>query len=128
MKPSFIYVGIRVKDMSKSIEFYTKFLGMEDKGHSRIEVTKGDVVYLESKDAKVGIELNHYDKDSQFNSDYVVGEGLDHLAFSVEEFDATMRQAREAGYKIFKEVDTGKSKWAYIEDPNGIWIELCKSG
>jgi lactoylglutathione lyase len=123
----FTYVGIRVKNMKKSIDFYTRFLGMKDKGHSRIEVTKGDVAFLESEDRKFGIELNHYDAKSPFNVKYVVGEGLDHLAFGVEDLDATLKQAKKLGYKFLKEIRTKKSRWAYVEDPNGIWVELFKT-
>jgi len=126
LKAKFTYVGIRVKNMKKSIDFYTKFLGMEDKGHSRIEVSKGDVVYLESGDRNVGIELNHYDAKSPFNTKYVAGEGLDHLAFGVDYLDASLKLAKKLGYKVAKDVKTEKSRWAYVEDPNGIWIELFK--
>ncbi len=123
----FTYVGIRVKNMKKSIDFYTKFLGMKDKGHTRIETTKGDVEFLESSDGKFGIELNHYDTDSPFNTKYVVGEGLDHLAFGVKDLDAALREAKKLGYRALKEIRTEKSRWAYVEDPNGIWIELFKT-
>ena len=127
MKAKFTYVGIRVKNMKRSLEFYTKFLGMKDKGHARIEISKGDVAYLESKDGKVGIELNHYDAKSPYNVKYVVGEGLDHLAFGVDDLEASLEQAKKLGYKLLKEVRTEKSRWAYVEDPNGIWVELFKA-
>ncbi|HYC11519.1 MAG TPA: VOC family protein [Nitrososphaerales archaeon] len=127
MEAKFTYVGIRVKNMKKSVEFYTKLLGMKDQGHSRIEVAKGDVAFLQSNDGEVGIELNHYDSDSPFNTKYVVGEGLDHLAFGVKDLDAALRQAKKLGYKFLKEVRTEKSRWAYIQDPNGIWVELFKT-
>lgn len=113
--------------MRKSVDFYTKFLGMKDQGHSRIEVTKGEVVFLQSRDEKVGIELNHYDPDSPFDTKYVVGEGLDHLAFGVKNLDAALKQAKKLEYKFLKEVKTEKSRWAYVEDPNGIWIELFEA-
>jgi len=127
METKFTYVGIRVKNMKKSVEFYTKFLGMKDQGHSRIEVAKGDVAFLQTKDGEVGIELNHYDSDSPFNTKYVVGEGLDHLAFGVKDLDAALKQAKKLGYKFLKEVRTEKSRWAYVQDPNGIWVELFKT-
>jgi lactoylglutathione lyase len=127
METKFTYVGIRVRNMKKSVEFYTKFLGMKDQGHSRIEVAKGDVAFLQSKDGEVGIELNHYDSDSPFNTKYVVGEGLDHLAFGVKDLDTALKQAKKLGYKFLKEVKTEKSRWAYVQDPNGIWVELFKA-
>ncbi len=124
MEAKFTYVGIRAKNMKKSIEFYTKFLGMKDEGHSRIDAAKGDVVFLVSGEGKVGIELNHYDSDSPFNTKYVVGEGLDHLAFGVRNLAAALREAKRHGYRYITEIKTEKSRWAYVEDPNGIWIEL----
>lgn len=127
MEAKFTYVGIRVKNMQKSIDFYTKFLGMKDKGHSRIEVTKGDVALLESGDGQVGLELNHYDAKSPYSAKYVVGEGLDHLAFGVEDLDAALARAKKLGYRLLKDVKTDKSHWAYVEDPNGIWVELFKT-
>jgi len=127
LETKFTYVGIRVRNMKKSVDFYTKFLGMKDQGHSRIEVAKGDVAFLQTKDGEVGLELNHYDSDSPFNTKYVVGEGLDHLAFGVKDLDAALRQAKRLGYKFLKEIKTEKSRWAYVQDPNGIWVELFKT-
>jgi methylmalonyl-CoA/ethylmalonyl-CoA epimerase len=127
MEAKFTYVGIRVRSMKKSLDFYTTFLGMKDKGQSRIEVAKGDVAYLVSEDGKVGIELNHYDSDSPFNTKYTVGEGLDHLAFGVKDLDSALREAKRKGYKFLKEMRTDKSRWVFVQDPNGIWIELFKS-
>ncbi|MDA4125320.1 MAG: VOC family protein [Thaumarchaeota archaeon] len=127
MKSKFTYVGIRVKSMRKSLDFYTRFLGMKDKGHTRIEVSKGDIAYLESEEMKVGIELNHYDADSPFNTKYVVGEGLDHLAFGVKDLDKALKRAKKLGYRLRDDIKTEKSRWAYVEDPNGIWIELFKT-
>ncbi len=126
MKTRFVYVGIRVKDMGKSLDFYTSYLGMKDTGHSRIEETKGDVAFLQSEDGKVGIELNHYDPDSPYNSSYSVGEGLDHLAFEVSDMDEAIREATKLGYRVAGEVKTKTSRWAYVEDPDGIWIELVR--
>ena len=128
MKTRFFYVGIRVRDIDRSIEFYTKFLGMKKKDHSRIEATKGDVVFLEPEEGQVGIELNHYDEDSKFNAKYVVGEGLDHLAFGVKDLDGALSEARRLGYRVVEEVKTEESRWAYVEDPDGLWIELVQSG
>ncbi len=127
MKAKFVYVGIRVKSMKKSMDFYTKFLGMKDKGSSRIETTKGDVAFLVTEDGSVGIELNHYDSDSPFNTEYSVGESLDHLAFEVKDLDSALRRAKKEGYRVVSEIKTKTSRWAYVEDPNGIWIELVKS-
>jgi lactoylglutathione lyase len=124
MKARFAYVGIRVKDLRRSIEFYTKLLGMRVTGRFRIKETKGEVVNLVSKDRRFTLELNQYAKNSPHNTRYVTGEGLDHLAFGVRDLDKALEEARLAGYPTILEVRTKKSRWAYIKDPDGIWIEL----
>ena len=128
VKTEFIYVGIRVKDLEESIKFYTKVLGMKLTGRQRIEETKGDVAGLQSgKSGKseFALELNHYDEDSPYNTKYTVGEGLDHLAFKVEDIDKALQLAKREGYNLLHEVKTKSSRWAYVKDPNGIWIELA---
>ena len=126
LEAKFTYVGIRVKDLEESVAFYTGFLGMKVRGRSRFEQTKGDAVSLESPDGKFEIELNHYDDDSPYNVPYVVGEGLDHLAFAVEDLDAALDEARKNGHQVKADIRTDKSRWAFVEDPNGIWVELFK--
>jgi len=124
VQADFTYVGIRVKDMDQSVDFYTKVLGMKLVGKTRIEKTKGEVASLHSREGGFELELNHYDSDSPHSVPYVVGEGLDHLAFKVDSLDDALRQAEGLGYRTKQELKTESSRWAYIEDPNGIWIEL----
>ena len=124
MKTKFTYVGIRVKDLQRSIEFYTKLLGMKVKGRGRIEQTKGETVGLESEEGGFVLELNYYEKDSPYCTEYVVGEGLDHLAFKVDDLDKALEEAKSSGHHLVLEMKVDGSRWAYLEDPNGIWIEL----
>lgn len=124
MEADFTYVGIRVKDMQQSINFYTKVLGMKLVGKSKIENSKGEVANLQSKEGGFQLELNHYDTDSPHNTPYLVGEGLDHLAFRVNNLDEALRTAENLGFRTKLDMKTDSSRWAYIEDPNGIWIEL----
>jgi lactoylglutathione lyase len=124
MKAKFTYVGIRVEDLQRSVDFYTKLLGMKVTGRSRIEQTKGETVGLETEDGGFSLELNYYEKESPYYKEYVVGEGLDHLAFGVEDLSKALEQARASGYRVISEMKVNESRWAYVEDPNGIWIEL----
>jgi lactoylglutathione lyase len=124
MKITFTYVGIRVKDMAESVSFYTEVLGMKEVGRSRITVANGDAVNLVSDDGGFNLELNSYDKGSKYDADYVIGEGLDHLAFQTENLDKFLEEVKAMGYPVAAEMKTEKSRWVYIVDPNGIWIEL----
>lgn len=124
MKFKFTYVGIRVTDLQRSIDFYTKVLGMKVTGRGKIEQTKGETVGLQSEKDGFILELNHYEESSPYNTKYTVGEGLDHLAFKVDDLDKALEEARSAGHRTILKMKADGGRWAYIEDPDGIWIEL----
>ena len=124
MKSHFAYVGIRVTNLQRSIDFYTKILGMVVSGRGKIEQTKGETVGLQSEKDGFTLELNYYEKDSPFFAKYGAGEGLDHLAFKVDDVDKVLEEARKAGHPLILEMRADGSRWVYVEDPDGIWIEL----
>jgi len=124
MKSKFMYVGIRVTDLERSIDFYTNMLGMKVSGRSKIEQTKGETVGLQTEKDGFTLELNYYEKDSPYNTKYVVGEGLDHLAFKVDDLEKTLEEAKKAGHRTILQMKADGGQWAYIEDPDGNWIEL----
>jgi lactoylglutathione lyase len=120
MKAEFKYVGIRVTNLQKSIDFYIKLLGMKVEYRGKTEQTKGETVALQSTEGGFILELNYYEKESPFNTKYTAGEGLDHLAFKVDNLDKALEEARKAGHRVILEVKSKEGKWAYIEDPDGI--------
>ncbi len=124
MNAKFMYVGIRVTNLEKSIDFYTNVLGLKIAGRGKVAETKGETVALQSEKDGFILELNFYEKDSPYNTKYIVGEDLDHLAFKVDDLDKALEEARKAGYRTVLEIKSDGSRWAYIEDPDEIWIEL----
>jgi lactoylglutathione lyase len=124
MKSKLTYTGIRVKDLDASVAFYTKVLGMKEVGRSKVEAADGEVVNLVTEDDGHMIELNFYAPSSKFYSNYVVGDGIDHLAFQVEDLDKALQEAARAGHPTVLDMKGKTSRWAYIQDPNGIYIEL----
>jgi lactoylglutathione lyase len=124
MKTKFTYTGIRVKDLNQSLQFYTQVLGMKETGRSKIEQTKGEAVSLETHEGGPVLELNYYAKGSSFDTGYMAGEGIDHLAFQVDDLDKALAEAAKAGHPVVLDMKTSTSRWAYIQDPNGIFIEL----
>lgn len=124
MKSKFTYTGIRVTDLQRSIDFYTKILGMNLIDRSKIEQTKGETAVLQSEKGGPVLELNCYREGSPYNTKYSVGEGLDHLAFKVDDLDKALEEARKAGHKTVLKLQQDSGRWAYIEDPDGIWLEL----
>ncbi len=127
----FIYTGIRVKNMEESLKFYTDVLGMVIvEPLQEMSPTKGSAVTLKSPNSEQVLELNYYEQDSPFNSAYVNGEDLDHIAFDVQDLTATVEELKRQGIEVVVEPyaigsDIGW-KEAYVKDPNGIWIELLQ--
>jgi lactoylglutathione lyase len=117
-------VGIRVTNLQRSIDFYTKILGMKLAGRGKVEQTKGETVSLESEKGGFILELNYYEEKSPHNTKYTAGEGLDHLAFKVDNLDKALKEAKSAGHPTILEMKADGGRWAYIEDPDGTWIEL----
>ena len=126
MKATLVYTGIRVKDLDESLRFYIGLLGMKMTGRNKIDATGGEVASVKSEEVGHEIELNYYPDGSKYATDYTVGEGLDHLAFRVEDLDEALARFAKAGHPSVCEVNTGKSRWAYVQDPNGIYIELLE--
>lgn len=117
--------------MEESLKFYTEVLGMVivDPLES-LEPTKGSAVTLRSPNSEQVLELNYYGQDSPFNSSYVNGEELDHIAFDVQDLTVTVKELKRKGVEVLVEPGAigGSIGWkeAYVKDPNGIWIELLE--
>jgi len=124
MKAKLAYTGIRVKDLDESVKFYTELLGMKETGRSDVEASRGQTVQLVSENGGPTLELNYYGKGSKFYTEYSIGEALDHIAFQVEDLNKLKAEAGKAGCPVVLEMKSGNSQWAYIQDPNGSWLEV----
>jgi lactoylglutathione lyase len=124
MRVAFGYTGIRVKDLEESVKFYTGVLGMKEVDRFTQESTLGKVVLLAMEGSGHQLELNYYPPGNRFDVKYDVGEGLDHLGFEVKDLDAVLAEAKRAGYPAHLVMKDSTHRWAYIQDPNGIWIEF----
>lgn len=119
------YFGIRVKDLGKSIEFYTELLGLKKLREGRM-YHGGKWVLLEDPRSHQRLELNWYPKDSPYATPYKPGEELDHIGFKVQDAAQTFKKLVAKGAKPAL-VPTGKAGVKgiyYLKDPNGIWIEF----
>jgi len=66
----FTYTGIRVRDMERSIDFYTEVMGMGLLFRERMKATGGEFAYLKGKSSAQRLELNWYPSDSPYYRDY----------------------------------------------------------
>ncbi len=127
MKYRFYYAGIRVRNLPRSLRFYTKALGMKADNHGTMG-HGGKYVQLVSPGSKMRIELNWYPPGSRFATRYTKGEELDHVAFVVDDVEKAYKDLLKKGAKSV--VSPAKAKAdkveVYVKDPDGIWIELLQ--
>ena len=130
MSPSFrfLHAMIRVFDMDKSIEFYTRHLGMKELRRTDYPEGKFTLAFIGygEEQGNTVIELTHnWDQAEK----YEIGSGFGHLAVSVPDIYGACDQMKAEGVTISREpgpMKHGTTVIAFIEDPDGYKIELIE--
>jgi len=123
MKARFFYAGIRVRNLQRSIGFYTKAFGMKVLGRGTMP-HGGKYVHLVTPGTRMRLELNWYPRGTRFYVPYRKGEEMDHLAFVVDDVRAAYRALLRMGAKPAVPPEESEGTEVYVKDPDGIWIEL----
>ena len=123
MKFRFYYSGIRVRDLRKSMDFYTRVMGMKVVGKGVMQ-HGGKFVQLRGRGSEQTLELNWYPKGSRFYTLYTEGQELDHLAFRVKDVRKAYGELIRKGAVPAVTPKESKGTEVYVKDPDGIWIEL----
>ncbi len=144
---------LRIKNPKVSLDFYTRILGMKLYRKIDFEDMKFSLYFLampgDVEDSLVPIdnnkrttwtfsqramlELTHNwgtESDESFN--YHNGndepKGFGHIGFSVPDVYKAAERFENLGVKFVKKPDDGKMKGlAFIEDPDGYWIEILQA-
>ena len=124
----FLHTMLRVFDLDKSIDFYTRLLGMKltrRKDYPSGEFTLAFVGYGDETDSTV-VELTHNWGQQE---PYDLGTGFGHLAIGVPDIYKTCESLQAEGVRIPRPpgpMKHGGSVIAFIEDPDGYKIELIE--
>ena len=123
LKPTRLgHVVLRVRDLDRSEEFYTKFLGLEVRGKR-----EGRMVFFSSReDSDHDLAIANVGADAPGPEATRVG--MYHFAYefeSIEDIKQAYRLTQEMGIEIAGFGDHGETKGLYVRDPDGIEIELC---
>jgi lactoylglutathione lyase len=122
-----LHTMLRVGDMQRSIDFYTRILGMQllrKHDNEEYQYTLAFVGYQPESQGAV-LELTYNWGTSQYD----IGTAYGHIALEVDDAAAACERIRAAGGKISREagpVKGGKTVIAFVEDPDGYKIELIE--
>lgn len=114
------YTALEVTDLDRTVNFYQNALGMKLAKRIRVTETKGELGIMKSEGPDHWLEINWY-PEHQFQS----GDQLDHLAFEVENLDHALAELQSKGISPISYIrESESSRWPYIADPDGVWIEI----
>lgn len=141
---------VRVKDPERSLDFYTRIMGMCVLRRLDFEQMQFSLYFLgklrddeqppESAPERTEwtfsqraiLELTHNwgtEKEASFSyhNGNAEPQGFGHICFSVPDLDAAVRWFDSHGVEFVKRPDQGKMKdVAFIKDPDGYWIEIIQ--
>ena len=123
-----LHTMIRVFDLEKSIDFYTRPLGMKLLRKREVPGGRYTLAFVgfgeEETSTVVELTYNWNQKEP-----YAIGSGFGHLAVGIPDVYGTCEKLGKAGVKITRApgpVKFGTSVIAFIEDPDGYKIELIE--
>lgn len=120
-----LHTMIRVGDLDKSIDFYTRAFGMKLIKRNDYPEGKFTLAFIGYADNDVQIELTH----NWDISNYELGTAFGHIALGVTDIYKACDIAKQVGGKITREpgpMKFGTTVIAFVEDPDGYKIELIQ--
>jgi len=126
----FTHTSIRSSDMDRSIDFYTRIMGLKLLSRHEIPQNNAEIVFLQDPEEKgAKLELTIYRNQKKFIQADYENRLFDHLAFEINNMENMISIMRKEKITItdepFKLTPTGPTI-AFIEDPDGILIELIE--
>jgi lactoylglutathione lyase len=122
-----LHTMLRVGDLQRSIDFYTKVLGMTLLRTSENPEYKYTLAFV-----GYGNNPDHAELELTYNwgvDKYDMGSAYGHIAISADDIYKTCEQVRAAGGNITREpgpVKGGTTVIAFITDPDGYKVELIE--
>ena len=127
-KFKYLHTMIRVIDLEKSINFYTKFFNMKLIRKNDFPGGKFSLAFL-----GYGSENDHTVLELTYNwdqkEDYDKGNGWGHIALGVEDIYDLCDDLEKSGLEIIRKpgpMKHGTTLIAFIKDPDGYSIELIE--
>lgn len=124
----FLHAMIRVRDLDKSVDFYSRHLGMRVLRRKDFPEGRFTNVFMgyEDEDSGTALELTH---NWGREEPYTHGSGFGHLAVAVPDIRAACARMEAEGVNVPRppgQMKHGTTVIAFIEDPDGYRIELIE--
>jgi len=120
---------LRVGDLQRSIDFYTRVMGMQLLRTTRRPEQQYDLAFV-----GYGHNPEHAEIELTYNygvDHYDLGTAYGHIALEVPDAAAACERIRAGGGKVTREagpVKGGTTVIAFVTDPDGYKIELIERG
>jgi methylmalonyl-CoA/ethylmalonyl-CoA epimerase len=125
------HIGIAVSNLEETLKLYTEVLGLELSGVEVVEDQKVRVAFLPIGDTE--IELLESTQPDGPIAKFIEkkGEGIQHIAFRVEDIHAALEDMRQKGVRLIDEqprYGAGGAKIAFLhpKSTHGVLVELCE--
>ena len=126
----FTHTSIRTSNIDKSINFYTRLMGLKLLSRREIPQNDAEIAFLQDPDGKgARLELTFFRKQKNFVQAEYEERVFDHIAFEIKDMEETLSVMRKSKVTIsdepYKLGPTGPVI-AFVEDPDGTLIELIE--
>ena len=125
------HIGVAVKGIEAAGKFYTDVLGLKIADIETVTDQKVNVAFIPITDSEVEL-LESTDPDGPV-AKYIQarGEGVQHVAFRVENIEEALAELKDKGIKLIDQVPrigAGGAKIAFLHPKatNGVLVELCE--
>jgi len=125
------HIGIAVNSIETGIRFWKDILGLDFEGSETVEEQKVTTAFFPVGDSEVEL-LESIDPDGPI-ARYLEkkGEGIQHVAFRVDNIEASLKELKEKGIRLIDEKPrkgAGGAKIAFLhpKSTNGVLVELCE--
>src|SRR3990170_5626309 len=126
----FVHTSIRTRNMDRSIDFYTRLMGLKLLSRREIPQNNAEIAFLQDPKGKgAKLELTFYRKQKKFVQADYEDRLFDHLAFEIYDMKKTISIMQNEKVTITDEpfrLGPAGSLIAFIEDPDGTLIELIE--
>jgi len=125
------HIGIAVKGIEQAGKFYTDILGLKIEDVENVADQKVNVAFIPITDSEVEL-LESTEPDGPV-AKYINarGEGVQHVAFRVEDIDKALEELKEKGVRLIDQAPrkgAGGARIAFIhpKETNGVLVEICE--